>query len=331
MDSNNNEPITGMKSGPPFKRPAKKPAIKRPKGPDKCPISRVIEALNTTIVLDDTCKALTFMAMLLTYAEEDQLNIGLIGESSSGKTIITLETGAYFPEEDQIVITEGTLRALWYDQTSIRGENRVELPPEALYVVEKLAKWVEENPEPERGSKTLWRDKRQDARRAIKAVYRQLRPRRFLDLHQKIIILLDQKDDGLLRNLRPLLSYDKKQIEAKLVSKTGVSGSWQTDATVIQGYPIMVVCSAAYLKDEQEQTRFLLLSPETSQEKIMAVLEYLGRMMGDRKAHRDRIMQDPLRVELMEHVKEIRNQKITQINLDGGRAQYTNKAIRYLK
>jgi hypothetical protein len=40
--------------------------------------------------------------MLLTYAEEDQINLGFLAESSTGKSYIPLELSGLFPSEDVI-------------------------------------------------------------------------------------------------------------------------------------------------------------------------------------------------------------------------------------
>lgn len=88
-----------------------------------------------------------------------------------------------------------------------------------------------------------------------------------VDLSRKIIIFLDQPGDALLKRLRALLSHDKKEIQAKITDKNQKGGN-RTKTVVIKGFPAVVFCTAGLTLDEQETTRFLLLSPEISQEKI---------------------------------------------------------------
>jgi len=87
-----------------------------------------------------------------------------------------------------------------------------------------------------------------------------------VDLSRKILIFLDQPHTQLLERLRPLLSHDKKEIRLKITDKTQKFGL-KTKTVLLRGYPSVIFCTAGLKIDEQEATRFLLLSPETNQEK----------------------------------------------------------------
>lgn len=58
------------------------------------------DILSTTIKYDHEVKKILFLSMLSMYTEEDQMNICLLGQSSSGKTYMAQEVAKYFPEED---------------------------------------------------------------------------------------------------------------------------------------------------------------------------------------------------------------------------------------
>src|SRR5207249_3120294 len=58
------------------------------------------EILGSTIKQDKVTKLVTFGAMLLTYTEQEQLNLGFAAESASGKSYTALEIAAYFQPED---------------------------------------------------------------------------------------------------------------------------------------------------------------------------------------------------------------------------------------
>ena len=88
-----------------------------------------------------------------------------------------------------------------------------------------------------------------------------------VDLSHKILIFLDQPHNELLARLRPLLSHDKKEIAIKITDKTQKNGT-RTKNILLRGYPAVIFCTAGLNIDEQEATRFLLLSPEVSQIKI---------------------------------------------------------------
>lgn len=88
-----------------------------------------------------------------------------------------------------------------------------------------------------------------------------------LDLSRQIIIFLDQPHTLLLQHLRPLLSHDTKELVIKITDKQE-RGGLKTKTVIIRGFPAVIFCTAGLKLDEQEATRFLLLSPEIDQEKL---------------------------------------------------------------
>ena len=100
-----------------------------------------------------------------------------------------------------------------------------------------------------------------------KCEYDQEKDMLIADLQRKILIFLDQPHTQLLQHLRPLFSHDKKEIEIKITDKAKGIGH-RTKNILIKGYPSAIFCSAGLRLDEQEATRFFLLSPETTQDKI---------------------------------------------------------------
>ncbi len=148
-------------------------------------LEELTEILGSTIRHDDTTKNLTLLAMLLTYTEEDQINIGFLAESSTGKSYIPLQLAALFPEEDVIKLGFASPQAFYY-------ETGVLIP----------------DPSDKR-------DIEEEKRRKIRVV----------DLQKKILIFLDQPHDQLLQRLRSLLSHDEKQIVSKFVNRKEKSGN----------------------------------------------------------------------------------------------------------
>ncbi|PIR78184.1 MAG: hypothetical protein COU28_03035, partial [Candidatus Magasanikbacteria bacterium CG10_big_fil_rev_8_21_14_0_10_36_16] len=88
-----------------------------------------------------------------------------------------------------------------------------------------------------------------------------------VDLSRKILIFLDQPHNSLLERLRSLLSHDQKEMISKITDKNQKGGN-KTKTVILRGYPAVIFCSAGLEIDEQESTRFILLSPQTSQEKL---------------------------------------------------------------
>jgi hypothetical protein len=134
----------------------------------------------------------------------------------------------------------------------------------------------------------------------------------FVDLSRRIIIFPDQPNPMLLEKLRSILSHDQKISECKITNKNKQGGNCTMTAKII-GFPAVIFCSAGLMLDEQEGTRFLLLSPETSQDKIrMSVTEKIKKEAGGNQ-YRDMVENDERRNLLKERVVAIREEMIDKV------------------
>jgi hypothetical protein len=98
-----------------------------------------------------------------------------------------------------------------------------------------------------------------------------------INLSKKIIIFLDQPHTLVLEHLRPVLSHDRKEIRIKITDKQQKAG-FRTKNVLLIGFPSVIFCSAGLRIDEQESTRFIILSPEVTQEKITSgILEKIKK------------------------------------------------------
>ena len=134
------------------------------------------------------------------------------------------------------------------------------------------------------------------------------------DLSRQILIFLDQPHTLLLQHLRPLLSHDKKEISIKITDKKKGIGL-RTKNIVIKGFPAVIFCSSGLRLDEQEATRFLLLSPEVNQEKIrQAIYEKLLKET-NYEAYKLSLENNPQRQALKERIKAIKEEQISEIRI----------------
>ncbi len=136
-----------------------------------------------------------------------------------------------------------------------------------------------------------------------------------MDLSRKILIFLDQPHMILLQHLRPLLSHDKKVIEIKITDKTQKFGL-KTKTVKIIGYPAVIFCSAGLRIDEQESTRFLLLSPEDSQEKIREAICQTITKESDGTRYNAWLDANPERKLLKQRIEAIRRENIQDIKIE---------------
>ena len=88
-----------------------------------------------------------------------------------------------------------------------------------------------------------------------------------VNLSKKIIIFTDMPDQSLISRLRPMLSHDEKESKLKITDKAQQGGNRTKNITLI-GFPSVYFCSAGLKVDEQESTRFLMLSPSIEHDKI---------------------------------------------------------------
>ncbi len=135
-----------------------------------------------------------------------------------------------------------------------------------------------------------------------------------VDLSHKIVIFLDQPHTDLLARLRPLLSHDKKEIILKITDKSQKAGL-RTKNVLLRGYPSVIFCTAGLSIDEQEATRFLLLSPEVSQNKIREGINATIRKESDSDSFKSWLEENPARALLRERVRGIKLEHIIEINI----------------
>lgn len=144
--------------------------------------------------------------------------------------------------------------------------------------------------------------------------YQKEKNRYIIDLSRKILIFLDQPHTQLLERLRPLLSHDKREINLKITDKTQKFGL-KTKNVLLKGYPAVIFCTGNLRIDEQEATRFLLLSPETNQEKIREAIQEKIKKETDINTYQESLESNPERKLLKERIKAIKQENIKEIKI----------------
>lgn len=135
-----------------------------------------------------------------------------------------------------------------------------------------------------------------------------------VDLSRKILIFTDMPHTGLLEGLRSFLSHDEKIMYSKITDKNQKGGN-RTKTIALKGYPSVIFCTAGLRMDPQEQTRFILLSPEVNQEKIHAGISNTIRKEADNEKYREWLDNDPKRKMLKLRIQAIRQERIDDIKI----------------
>jgi len=135
-----------------------------------------------------------------------------------------------------------------------------------------------------------------------------------VDLSRKIIIFLDQPHTALLERLRSLLSHDEKEMHSKITDKNQRGGN-RTKTVIIRGFPSVIFCTAGLHIDEQEATRFLLLSPEINPEKIRGGIVEAIKKESDKEKYEAWLEENPMRKILKERIRAIKLENVREIKI----------------
>ncbi len=135
-----------------------------------------------------------------------------------------------------------------------------------------------------------------------------------VNLERKILIFLDMPHTQLLEKLRSLLSHDEKEMVSKITDKSE-KGGHRTKTVILRGYPSVIFCSAGFNIDEQESTRFLLLSPESTHEKIQQAIDQTIRRASNLESYEEWLNADPRRQLLRERIVDIKRSLVGDIQI----------------
>ena len=130
-----------------------------------------------------------------------------------------------------------------------------------------------------------------------------------VNLERKIIVFMEQPGTDLLSKIRPLLSHDKKELRFESTDPNKM----RKRTAIIRGFSSIVFCTAGLRIDEQEATRFLLLSPDTDQEKLREAVIASMKKESNREKFIGEIENNPLRGLLKERIHAIKNYQISDI------------------
>ncbi|MBI2356435.1 toprim domain-containing protein, partial [Candidatus Dojkabacteria bacterium] len=126
-----------------------------------------------------------------------------------------------------------------------------------------------------------------------------------IDYSRKTLLFMDQPNTEVISKIRPLLSHDKKVITNKMTDSNLKYGT-KTKTAKIVGFCSVVFCTTDSLIDEQELTRVILLSPDTSPKKIKRVIEAKINSQSSIINDRGIIESNPIRQELMSRILDIK-------------------------
>jgi len=136
-----------------------------------------------------------------------------------------------------------------------------------------------------------------------------------VDLSRKIWIFLDMPHHDLLAKLRPYLSHDQKEITLKITDKTQKYGT-KAKEILLKGFSSVIFCSVYSKIDQQEATRFIQLSPEITQNKLLESIHEKITKECDTELYEKMLNSNPERLLLKERIIAIKREKIKNFKIE---------------
>lgn len=134
---------------------------------------------------------------------------------------------------------------------------------------------------------------------------------KIVSLERKILLFYEQPNPALQEKLRALLSHDEREITHVLTNKN--RGRNQADKIILRGFAATVFCSAGMRLDEQETTRAILISPETTELKIKQAIHLRAQRSADEVKFTEWLESNPERARLKRRIIAIRNEKVDEV------------------
>jgi hypothetical protein len=256
-------------------------------------LEEIVEILNSTIKFDNDIKILVFLCCLTAFTEKDQVNILMLGESSTGKTYNVSEVLQFFDSETIIKKHSVSKMAFWYDENN-EVVDKETLEPIVLIKPRKEKEETDEHYH-ERLNK-YWELKKN-------CVLLQ-------DFERKIVFLPDMPSLDVLQTLQPLLSHDDKII--KKLSTTLAKYGHMAREFWIKGFGVFIIASASAFVSQENATRTFPLNPEWTEEKGKACIELINKRRGSPEFEKT-LEADPKRIWLKERVRRIKEAHINEI------------------
>jgi hypothetical protein len=289
-------------------------------------LDEVEEVLNTTLKHDHENKLMVFLSMLMNYSGDDQQNILFNAPSSTGKSYIALEIAKLFPVEDVDKKGYTSPTAFFHVMGKLCRLTGEPLEDRNAYIESKLKEWEREFPRPSaldyenksaeavkgRHALSEWKALKKAEYHKHKEEWDGIEKIYVVSLEKRVLIFKDQPHDRVLQVLRSMLSHDEKVLEVDITDKTK-EGGHRTKKIRVIGFPTVVFCSASFSLNEQERTRFWILSPDMSQDKLKDSLKLQVQRLSDKEKFETELNVNGKRTLLMRRIQAIKASNVHQI------------------
>jgi len=220
--------------------------------------SYMIKVIGKKVKNDDELIELVVMAGLSAYSL-NSMNLGIEAPPGEGKTYSAVESLEIFPKQDKIFLGDLSPKALVHERGKLINSN---FEPVSHRIVELESKLIE----------TKEKKEKEKIKKEINKI--KWNSSYLVDLSGKILLFLESPNIETWKMLRPILSHDVWTTTYKMTEQ--VAGKHVTKTVYIMGWPAVIYTKAEKEKDEiwdQIKSRFIIVSPNMSQEKYKAGIQ----------------------------------------------------------
>jgi len=232
---------------------------------DKNAEQKISRYVNTVVKNDEDLTERLLYVCFSAYTN-DPVNLGIMADSSEGKTYPVTQVAGIFPKEDVIFIGKMSPTALIH-QTGILVDNDGKPVNETIADLESQLS--------DKSSK----EENTRVKREISSLLSNAK--NLVVLSGKILVFTEPPNHQLWDVLKPILSHDRHEIEFKT---TQTDGSLKVKETIIRGWPAVIFCSAKNEANDpiwkEIETRFNITSPNTTTTKYKDANKYTARKHG---------------------------------------------------
>lgn len=140
------------------------------------------------------------------------------------------------------------------------------------------------------------------------------RKAKIVSLERKILLMYEQPNPLLQQKLRAVLSHDERELHFRITNKDK-KGAHRAEHIIIRGFPATIFCSAGMQLDEQEATRAILLSPESTEEKLKEGIHLQVKRGSNEVEFEDWLESQPQRIALKQRIVAIKKEGVGDIIL----------------